>query len=212
MQFKEDKRFKQFCPKGHDKDIVGRTQIGSCKLCAKEYSRTDKHKKYMDKWRKNCQNHEKIRQSRKRYYQKHIVEIRKKQRQYTIEHRNQTNIRITLKRKTNPQYKLLTYLRSRIIRAIKNNKKVGSAVRDLGCTISFLKEYIESKFYAKMTWENWGSVWQLDHIAPLWKFNLLDKNEFLKACHYTNLQPLIIADHQKKTNNEMIVWHMEKHF
>ena len=32
--------------------------------------------------------------------------------------------------------------------------------------------------------------WHVDHIKPLHEFNLDDEEEFEKASHYTNLQPL----------------------
>lgn len=40
-----------------------------------------------------------------------------------------------------------------------------------------------------MSWKNIGS-WHIDHVVPISFFNLSKREEFLKACHYTNLQPL----------------------
>lgn len=48
-----------------------------------------------------------------------------------------------------------------------------------------------------MTWENWGA-WQLDHIRELALFDLTDRAQFLEACHYTNYQPLWMADNLAK--------------
>jgi hypothetical protein len=42
--------------------------------------------------------------------------------------------------------------------------------------------------------------WHIDHIKPLSKFNLQDRNEFLKANHYTNLQPLWAEENISKGN------------
>jgi hypothetical protein len=103
------------------------------------------------------------------------------------------------RRKTDPNFKLGAYLRNRINKAIENNQKSGSAVRDLGCSISELKEYLESLFQEGMSWENHRpSGWHIDHIIPLSSFNLKDREQFLKACHYTNLQPLWVKDNLKK--------------
>ena len=77
------------------------------------------------------------------------------------------------------------------LRIIKNNQKTGSAVGELGCTIDEFKVYIENKFQEGMSWENWKhDGWHLDHIKPLSSFDLTDREQFLEACHYTNLQPL----------------------
>jgi len=84
--------------------------------------------------------------------------------------------------KTDINYKLSCNLRCRLNRAIKNNQKAGSAVKDLGCSIPELKIWIEQQFKPGMTWENYGE-WHIDHIIPLSKFDLTDRKQFLKACH-----------------------------
>jgi len=95
------------------------------------------------------------------------------------------------------QFKLAHYIRKRISDAIRRNRKAGSAVRDLGCSIIELKVYLENLFQENMTWDNWGE-WHMDHIIPLSAFDLTDKEQFIKACHYTNLQPLWKADNLNK--------------
>jgi len=92
-------------------------------------------------------------------------------------------------------------LRARIYTAIKRGSRAGSAVRDLGCSVAFLKEYITSLHKTGMTWDNWGAgreCWQIDHIVPLALFNLTDPDQFRKAVHYTNLQPLWAEENWRK--------------
>jgi hypothetical protein len=76
--------------------------------------------------------------------------------------------------------------------------KAASAVRDLGCTIEFLKDWLESKFTPEMTWENYGPVWHIDHVKPLTAFDLTDPEQAKAACHYTNLQPLPASENIRK--------------
>ena len=96
-------------------------------------------------------------------------------------------------------YKLKINLRNRLLIALKNNQKSGSAVSDLGCSVPELKQYLESKFQPGMTWDNWShSGWHIDHIKPLSRFNLSNREELLKACHYSNLQPLWAKDNLAK--------------
>lgn len=97
------------------------------------------------------------------------------------------------------QYRLTELLRNRLRMALKGNQKGGSAISDLGCSMSDFKLYMESKFQPGMTWENYGyNGWHIDHIKPLSAFNLSDPEHFKQACHYTNLQPLWAKDNFAK--------------
>lgn len=99
--------------------------------------------------------------------------------------------------------KLARNLRSRFNKALASSAKSGSAVNDLGCSISDFKIHIESKFTDGMTWENYGkNGWHIDHIIPLCKFDLQDEVQLKKACNYTNLQPLWCADNLAKRKTD----------
>ena len=103
-----------------------------------------------------------------------------------------TNARIAIK------------IRSRILDALANNYHTGFAVDHLGCNIESLKRHLESKFQPGMSWANQGR-WHIDHIIPLSHFDLADRKELQKACHYTNLQPLWAWQNLKKNNKCMIL-------
>lgn len=90
-----------------------------------------------------------------------------------------------VRRENDVNFRLAGNLRARLGYALRN----GSAVRDLGCSISELKLHLESKFQPGMSWDNYGD-WHIDHIEALVKFDLTDRDQFLEVCHYTNLQPL----------------------
>ncbi len=99
--------------------------------------------------------------------------------------------RANAKYQAKPDVKLAKRLRDRLRMATRNIQKAGSAVNDLGCTIPEFKAYIEAQFQPGMTWENWShGGWHLDHIEPLVSFDLSDREQLLKACHYTNVRPL----------------------
>jgi hypothetical protein len=99
----------------------------------------------------------------------------------------------------NVNYRLGISLRTRLYQALKGNYKTGSAVKDLGCTIEELKAHLESQFQNGMSWDNYGlKGWHIDHIIPLASFDLTNREEFLKACHYGNLQPLWAKDNLSK--------------
>lgn len=96
-------------------------------------------------------------------------------------------------------HKLKATLRNSINRGIKKDWIKGSAVRDLGCSIDKLKIHLEKQFQPGMTWKNWSlKGWHIDHIIPLYHFELTNRKEFLKAAHYTNLKPMWAIDNLRK--------------
>lgn len=108
------------------------------------------------------------------------------------------------RRKSTPQLKISNALRVRLNLALKANQKQGSAVEDLGCSVVELKNYLESKFQPGMTWDNWSrDGWHIDHVRPLASFDLTSREQLLKACHYTNLQPLWAKDNLSKGDSDV---------
>jgi hypothetical protein len=103
---------------------------------------------------------------------------------------------------TDIEYRLKNNLRNRVRAILMGRNKSGSAVRDLGCTVAELRTHIEAQFDDAMSWDNWGSIWQLDHERPLVSFDLTQREQFLQACHYTNLRPLSVDDHKAKSIHE----------
>lgn len=99
---------------------------------------------------------------------------------------------------TDLAFRLKVKLRTRLGRAIKRKTKTWSAVGDLGCSIDFLKGWLEAQFRHGMTWDNYGPVWHIDHIRPLASFDLTVREDFVAACHYTNLQPLFAQENRHK--------------
>lgn len=95
-------------------------------------------------------------------------------------------------------------LRDRLLKALKGNAKRGSAIRELGCAIAVARAWLEAKFYGGMTWENYGTLWEIDHVKALCLFDLQDTVQLAQACNYHNLQPLTIADHQAKTRADLL--------
>lgn len=105
----------------------------------------------------------------------------------------------TNRKLTDPEFKLLKTLRSRLGTAInrQNSNKNNNTIELLGCSVSFLKGFLEAKFKEGMTWENHGE-WHIDHIKPCASFNLLDEEQQKKCFHYTNLQPLWASENLSK--------------
>ena len=196
-------RVKIFCINRHRISVCGRDNQGRCNSCMEIDSQAwyEEHKDEMKA--KYEANKEQILEYYRKRYENNKEEIKKYIKEYVSLNRDKVNKSRRIQRAKrlliDINFRLSCTLRARLRQAIKNNVKKGSAVRDLGCTISFFKTYIEDKFHSGMTWENWGEVWQLDHVEELSSFDLSDPIEFKQAVYYTNLQPLTIPEHRKKT-------------
>jgi len=138
------------------------------------------------------------------YRLKNKIKRQKLQRKYKQEHRKELNIKRKIKRDTNINYKLREYLRGRIWGALKGINKGKSTIKLIGCTIKFLKTYLEKKFTKGMTWDNYGlNGWEIDHIRPCDSFDLSKPKEQLKCFNYHNLQPLWAEDNRRKHTKEI---------
>tara|TARA_R110000822_G_scaffold1158_1_gene5176 strand:- start:4468 stop:4911 length:444 start_codon:yes stop_codon:yes gene_type:complete len=69
---------------------------------------------------------------------------------------------------------------------LKSKSKKLSAV--ISCTPEFIRNYIEFQFSGEMTWDNFGKIWELDHIVPCSLF--FDKQDPL-LWHFVNIRPLL---------------------
>ena len=137
------------------------------------------------------QNKEKISEKNKKWRDKNKNIISKNKKEYWFKNKKKIKKYRKNKYHDDPIYKLTISLRNRLRHAINGSFKSGSAVRDLGCSIEELKIHLEKQFKPGMSWENHSfHGWHIDHIEPLISFDLTNRKQLLKACHYSNLQPL----------------------
>jgi len=105
------------------------------------------------------------------------------------------------KRKQDHNFRLKYILRNRLAMALKRGTKTGSAIRDLGCSVEYLRKHLERQFKVGMSWENFGKgarMWNIDHVIPLSSFDLSDLEQVKVAVNYKNLQPLWQSDNSRK--------------
>lgn len=105
-----------------------------------------------------------------------------------------------------PQYKLKTNISRRIryeLHTLNKGRKTSRTVDYIGCSIEDLKSHLEKQFIPEMSWDNYGTLWHIDHRIPCAAWDLT--NEFESQCcwNYRNLQPLLARDnHRKKDKYE----------
>lgn len=107
---------------------------------------------------------------------------------------NPDKIREINRRKRSSAKGKVNYNISRAIRkSLGNGNKRGHHWELLvGYTISQLKQHLEKKFTPGMTWENYGSHWNIDHIIPISAFNFssISDADFKRCWSLKNIQPL----------------------
>lgn len=166
-----------------------------CKKCLSEYEKvqrdknSDKYNLWYDKTR------DERNKWRREYYQKNKEKIR----EYNKRYDKNKSINFMLKYHAIPIIKLKHRLSCRLreilkLKSLTKNKTYNNII---GCSPTFLKEYLEQKFTEGMSWDNHGLYgWHIDHIVPL--SSAKTEEEVYKLCHYTNLQPLWSEDNLKK--------------
>jgi len=97
------------------------------------------------------------------------------------------------KRRSMPKVRLSNGLSCGIRDSLRNNSKAGRHWESLvNYTIDDLKRHLEKQFESGMTWENYGSHWQIDHKIPVAVFNFETPEDidFHRCWSLKNLQPL----------------------
>lgn len=171
-----------------------------CKTCKNE-----RHIQY----RKD--NYEKLYKYHLEYGRNHRAENREKYREYVKNYRIKYPERRReqdRRRMLNPLHKIKTKLRRRLREILikQNATKSNPTMKLAGCDIEEFLNYLESKFYNNardnkpMTRELLLTAYiELDHIVPLWKFDLTNYQEQEIAFNYNNIQPLWKEDHKQKS-------------
>ena len=173
---------------------------------SREYGQEHKEqiKKQQKEFKEN--NPEFVKERQRRYDKKRKRKPTKKSLQYKKEYnvkyrylnKDRINRQSVERRKNDPLQHLMSTLRSRVYDALKRNgyKKTSKTYEILGASFEKVKQYIEQQFTKGMSWELVGPRIHIDHIMPL--ASATNKEELIKLCHYTNLQPLWAEDNMKK--------------
>ena len=76
----------------------------------------------------------------------------------------------------NPNSAIAHLLRTRVLNALKENRKISSTTELLDCSIGECRKHLEDQFEDGMTWENHGE-WHIDHRRPCASFDLVKEEE-----------------------------------
>lgn len=194
------------CREGH----VAERQVctGHCVVCNlarvnAEYKKPKvrKRKKIYNKlhyW----ENKEEINQQCREYHAAHRKERSLQRKQRRSEIREWEGPYLANRRATDKSFDIGCKTRQLINSAIKRNSFNSSAVDIIGCSVQFMRDYIETQFVSGMSWKNHGKKWVFDHIKPIGSFDLTKHRQLLEAFHYSNTRPLTISAHEAKSAKE----------
>ena len=170
----------------------------------KDNSKKDGHKSYCFPCNRQVVNKSTLKRKEKRKQEniKNRDKIYEYNKYYRNKNRKFINTLYRNKLNNDPSFKIAHNTRVRINKALKNNTKYSSTINLLGCGIEFYKKYLEQQFKPDMTWENYGKLWEIDHIKPCASFDLTIENEQKRCFHHTNTQPLYKIDNQRKNKYE----------
>ena len=183
-----------------------------CKICRKEYREQNKDHITL-KLREYYSNNKSTQLIKNKEYRLlHADNIKRQRKEYRnreeikahIKHKQQEYLpirkeKIKLRRQTDLNFKISEVLRSKIHKFLKNQPT--SFIQLIECDLDFFKKWVEFRFEESMNWENFGSVWQLDHIIPLTAFDMGNDSNKRVCFHWTNFQPLFSNENRTKSNN-----------
>jgi len=102
--------------------------------------------------------------------------------------------------KNNPAYRIANTCRAKIHTSLRRQKvnKSNRSLTLLGCSWKFFKSFLEAQFENGMTWDNYGSYWNIDHRIPVSSFDLKISENQAKAFHYSNCKPMVSVQNFSK--------------
>ena len=114
--------------------------------------------------------------------------------------RNQSAKEWREKQKDNALFKLNHCMSQGIYNALKENKAERHWETLVPYNLQQLKEHLESQFTPEMSWGNFGTYWEVDHIIPkrLFKFDTADDKDFKICWSLINLRPLSGEENRKR--------------
>ena len=96
--------------------------------------------------------------------------------------------------KTDPNFRLIVYTRNRIYKSLKGMTKQSSTKEILGIDIDLYRKWIECQKTHEMNWSNI----EIDHVKPIYMFDISKEDELRDAFSWKNSQPLLKEVHQQK--------------
>jgi hypothetical protein len=86
-------------------------------------------------------------------------------------------------------YRAICVVRAVVAGLHVSPKRLATAEQELGISVAGFIAHIEAQFTPDLTWENYASVWNNDHIIPQSHFETSYLVERRRCNHFTNIRP-----------------------
>lgn len=199
------------------------SNLSKCKECVKNNTKKNtlenpEHKKIVDKkWRD--ENPERKKLNDKKWRENNIERKSETDRLYReLKKNDQDHLDMMKKCRKNwkdnhykewiskPENKLLDRTRRRVWECMKsfNETKKDHTIKLLGCKMSFYVKWLEYLFDSRMSFDNYGSYWEIDHVIPCSKFDLSNLENQQQCFSWINTRPLEKTKNRSK-NDKIII-------
>lgn len=101
------------------------------------------------------------------------------------------------RKKNDPKFRIACELRQKTWESLILGKDHADL---LGCSAADLRRHIERQFHGGMNWKNYATLWEIDHIAAVSRFDLTKPEEVRVAASFINLRPCFVAVNRQKYN------------
>ncbi len=188
-----------------------RKNLAQARARDKAYHSANKEKRKQQQQASNLRHPDRIPAYNRKYRQAHKAELDAKNKEWQLQNRSHV---LEYREKYGPRRRELRKLRwasDPLYRLREGTRRtIGDELRlagvpktqrsfsVLGCTVEFFKAYLEQRFEAGMSWDNWGQAWEIDHRIPISSFDLSDHAQLKNAFHYSNCRPLPKIENRTK--------------
>jgi len=166
-------------------------------------------KSRITKW--NLENNEHRREYLKKWRLEHLSICKAYSKKRWAENKDDLSVKVAKWNRENPdkkkahrrkaEAKMIStpqgHLTKNIRRAICHSLREGSKAKRrwevlVGYGVEQLKQHLEKQFIPGMTWENYGTIWEIDHIIPqsVFNFAIPEDMDFKRCWDLKNLRPL----------------------
>jgi len=199
-------------------NLKGNYRQGHCKVCnnenrRKKYNENEDHR---NKLIQTASNFKSFKRRKIKCSEQERIGLDNMECRYCFKIKHKDRFRWNRKKcrdceRDEPKEKFKRTVRSRIYASLRKRKSKHT-IEYLGMTSNDYLDWITT-YNSCYNLDNRGTVWHIDHVIPLSKFDLNDPDEQLIAFNWRNTMPLSATENLKKNNRiitEQITEHLKK--